>query len=130
MMERHLYRLQDGDKQQVYIFNVERTATSVTLKSIWLIVIHNGYETKIILNIPGLMEKIAVDDTDKTTPTMDITLNEMFSDMVLAQDEVDDLVVTEIEHNTTQELLDAAFKAEIIHNETFDDIVARLNDKT
>ena len=129
MNERHVFKIQDeeGDRHQLYVFNIERTDNKITLKSIWLLVIHNGLETKIILNIPGLMEQMADDMGNKATPEANRVLESLFKDMVLAAD--GDLVSTQIEEDPTTELLDAAQKAEKIHNETFDDILARLNER-
>lgn len=125
-MERHVYKIEDGDKQQLYVFNIEREDNKITLKSIWLLIIHNGLETKIILNIPGLMDQMAADAFNKATPEANRVLNDLFSDMVMVTG--DELVSTNMENDEVAELLNAHDKAEIIHSETFDDILARLNE--
>lgn len=126
MNERHVYKIQEGDKHQLYVFNIDRVGNRITLKSIWILVIHNGLESKIILNIPGLMDNMAVDGENKATPEANRVLEELFSDMILAAGS--DLVTTAIEDDDVAELLNAHDKAEIIHHETFDDILARLNE--
>lgn len=87
--EQHIYKIQESDERGiVYVFNITRKAKAITLDSIWLVVIHNGIETKIILNIPAIMAEILI------TPEQDAELNvkeviaHWFSDMKLAKDEM------------------------------------------
>jgi hypothetical protein len=67
--EQHIYKIQDetdDSKGQVYVFNVTRHDNTITIDSIWMVVIHNGLETKVVLNIPGILDQILVEPHENT----------------------------------------------------------------
>ena len=123
MTEQHIYKI-DGDEGKgiVYIFNVEREDNKLMLKSIWLVVIHNGLETKIILDIPGIMREILI--TPELAADMDARelIHEWFDDMKLAQGE---FIGVDMEETNADDILAAADKAAVIPSK-YDDIVNEM----
>jgi hypothetical protein len=105
--EQHIYKIQDEDKGIVYIFNVTRREKSISLESVWLVVIHNGLETKIILDIPGLMGEMLLSPENAADDNIQRVIGKWFSDMELAKDQIiamdmdDEIIdITEVEGTT------------------------------
>jgi len=96
--EQHIYKIQDGEKGIVYIFNITRREHSVSLESIWLVVVHNGLETKIVLDIPGLMAEMLMCPESAADTQAASIIKKWFSDMELAKDE---LLMADMEEEIT-----------------------------
>lgn len=86
--EQHIYKIQDEDKGIVYVFNVTRREKSISLESIWLVVIHNQLETKLVLDIPGIVNEILLSPEQAAEPSATNIIKQWFGDMKLAQDEI------------------------------------------
>jgi hypothetical protein len=121
--EQHIYKI-EGDENQgiVYIFNVDRQDNKIMLKSIWIVVIHNGYETKIILDIPGLMRDILLTPEMAADVDQRKLIKEWFDEMQLAKGEY---IGADMADTSVNEILEAADKAKVIPSK-YDDIVKEM----
>jgi len=128
MKEQHVYKIQDeadDSKGQVYVFNITRHKNKITIDSIWMVVIHNGLETKVVLNIPGILEQILDNPEDTSDIKTKATLNTWFGDMKLASEELIGVDMDEYDIDTV-DLLEAADKAAILHDTKYQDIIDEL----
>ena len=123
--EQHVYKIHDGDKGQVYVFNITRHKDKITIDSIWMVVIHNGLETRIILNIPGIMDQILVEPHENTDQSTKALLDSWFGDMELAAEDLIEVDMDEYEIDTV-DLLEAADKAAILHDSKYNDLINEL----
>jgi len=127
MKEQHVYKIvddNDSSRGQVYVFNITRHKNKITIDSIWMVVIHSGLESKVVLNMPGIIEQILLNPQDTSGIKTKETLNTWFSDMKLANE---DLIGVDVDDSIdTMELLEAADKAAILHDSKYDDIISEL----
>ena len=120
MKEHYVYKMQDIDNGIVYVFNVERTLDGVKLTSIYLVVIQNSVETKIILDVPGILKEIKDNPNSKANDKTVDTINQWFVDMALSEN--DSISSDILEPNSLTELLDM----EVVGSTDYDDIVNEL----
>jgi hypothetical protein len=117
-MKQFIYKIEPlPNVKQMYVFNIDED----TLVSIWMVIVHNDIESKIILNIKDIIE-----DCKLSTPTSDHIMHlvrELFGDMP----SIDNLINMEIEQEDDAETIIAAADEAIKSSTTeYDDIVKQM----
>lgn len=121
--EYHVFTTQHKNHEQAFVFEVSREDQGVQLNELWLITCVGQSEVKTCIKFDNIIHKI-MDQVGGNVPDQNVEkLTDMFDD-VLSDEKKQELLIEKLEKDelrtysmNPEELLDAAFFSEIMHDQ-------------